>query len=110
MVPVVQPSGETTCRSTITIAHDAGRRPKFTGKVGSEEPMCKRARDVTVKKMKPGADQVVGKAVTNAKGKYAVPARNGNGRFYAKVSKATVENDDGETITCQAARSKTIRP
>ncbi|HEX2058993.1 MAG TPA: hypothetical protein VHI71_11570 [Actinomycetota bacterium] len=108
-VPVVT-AQQVTCKSTITIAYDGGRNPKFTGKVGSAEPMCKRARDVTVKKVKRGPDQTVGKAVTNAKGKYTVPARNGNGRFFAKVSKATVENDDGETVTCQDARSKTIRP
>ena len=110
MVPVAQPSGETTCRSTITIAYDAGRNPKFTGKVGSAEPMCKRGRDVTVKKVKRGADQTVGKGLTNIKGKYSVPARNGKGRFYAKVSKETTQNDDGDRITCQAAKSRTIRP
>lgn len=108
-VPVVT-AQDVTCRSTVTIAYDEGRRDKFKGKVGSAEPMCKRARDVTVKKVERGRDLSVGKAVTNAKGKYRVPARNGNGRFYAKVSKATVENDDGETVRCRGARSKTIRP
>ncbi|MDQ3953381.1 MAG: hypothetical protein M3279_10545 [Actinomycetota bacterium] len=108
-IPVVT-AQRVTCKSTITIDYDGGRRAKFTGKVGSAEPMCKRARDVTVKKVKRGPDQTVGKAVTNNKGKYSVPARNANGRFYAKVSKATVENDDGETVTCQGARSRTIRP
>ena len=33
-----------------------------------------------------------------------------SGRFYAKVKKATTENDDGETVTCQGARSRAIRP
>jgi hypothetical protein len=72
--------------------------------------MCKRARDVTIKKVKRGPDSTVGKATTNAKGKYTSPARRVKGRFYAKVSKATVENDDGQTIRCGAARSRTIRP
>ena len=108
-VPVVVAQA-ITCKSTITIAYESGRNPKFTGKVGSGEPMCKRARDVTVKKVKRGADLTVGKAVTNAKGVYNVPARNANGRFYSKVSKSTTENDDGERVTCQAARSKAIRP
>ncbi|HEX2195834.1 MAG TPA: hypothetical protein VHJ76_02820 [Actinomycetota bacterium] len=109
-VPVVTAQQQVTCRSTITIAYDEGRRDKFKGRVGSAEPMCKRARDVTVKKIKRGADQTVGKAVTNNKGRYSVPARNANGRFYAKVSKATVENDDGQTVSCQSARSRAIRP
>jgi hypothetical protein len=108
-VPVVA-AQQSTCRSTITIAYDDGRAPKFTGKVGSDEPMCKRARDVTVKKVKRGADPTVGKATTNAKGKYSVPAGNAKGRFYAKVSAAPTENDDGEPIKCGAARSRAIRP
>lgn len=99
-----------TCRSTITLTYESGRNPKFAGKVGSDEPMCKRARDVTIKKVKRGADATVGKTTTNAKGKYSAPARRANGRFYAKVSKATVENANGETINCGAARSKTIKP
>jgi hypothetical protein len=101
---------ERTCRSTVTLAYNSGKTPKWTGKVGSDEPMCKRARDVTVKKIKRGADPTVAKATTNAKGNYTAPARNANGRFYAKVSKATTENDDGETVTCQGARSRAIRP
>lgn len=108
-VPVVT-AQQTSCKSTITIAYDGGRNPKFTGKVGSAEPMCKRARDVTVKKIKRGPDQTVGKAVTNAKGKYTVPARNGNGRFYSQVKKSTVEDDEGNAIECRAARSRAIRP
>ncbi|MDQ4124687.1 MAG: hypothetical protein M3134_03675 [Actinomycetota bacterium] len=99
-----------TCRSTITLTYKSGRNAKFAGKVDSDEPMCKRARKVTIKKVKRGADPTVGTATTNTKGKYTAPARRANGRFYAKVSKATVENQNGETITCGAARSRTIRP
>lgn len=108
-VPVVT-AQQDTCRSTITLTYDSGRTPKFAGKVDSDEPMCKRARNVTIKKIKRGTDPTVAKATTNAKGKYTAPAREANGRFYAKVSKATVENDDGETITCSSARSRAIRP
>lgn len=105
-----QQDQQAKCKSTITIAYESGKARKFTGKVGSDEPTCKRARDVTVKKLKRGKDRAVGKAVTNAKGKYSVPSRRAKGRFYAKVAKATVENGDGETITCQGARSRAIRP
>lgn len=108
-VPVVT-AQQQTCKSTITIAYESGKTPKFTGKVGSQEPMCKRARDVTVKKIKRGKDLIVGKATTNARGRYSVPARRANGRFYATVKRATVENDDGQTVTCQNAKSRTIRP
>lgn len=98
------------CKSTITIAFRSGRAPKFKGKVGSPEAMCEKARNVTVKKVKRGRDARIGKAVTNAKGKYKVPARNGKGRFYAVVAKATVEDENGTTIKCQGAKSRTIRP
>lgn len=101
---------EDTCRSTITIAYESGKNPKFTGKVGSQEPMCKKARKVAIRKIKKGKDPVVGRATTNTKGVYSVPARDPHGRFYAKVSKATVENRDGETVTCGAAQSKAIKP
>jgi hypothetical protein len=106
----VQVEQETTCKSTITISYKSGRNAKFSGKVGSGEAMCKRARKVQVKKVKKGKDPTVGRAVTNAKGAYQVPAASANGRFYATVSKATVENDDGQTVNCQAAKSKVIRP
>lgn len=106
-IPVAQ---QQSCKSTITIAFESGKAPKFTGKVGSPAAECKRARDVTVKKIKRGPDQRIGKAVTNARGKYTVPARNGKGRFYATVAKSTAEDRNGTTINCQAAKSRAIRP
>ncbi len=109
-VPVAAAQQDVTCKSTITIAYKSSGREGFKGKVGSGEPMCKRARDVTVKKVKKGKDQLVGRAVTNTRGVYFVPEENARGKFYAVVSKATTENDDGETVSCRAARSKTIRP
>ncbi|HEV2755145.1 MAG TPA: hypothetical protein VG318_05140 [Actinomycetota bacterium] len=106
-VPVTAADQDVTCKSTITIAY-SGRA--FKGKVGSDEPMCKRARKVQVRKLKKGNDPLVGRAVTNAKGAYTVPEPNAKGRFYASVAKSTTENDDGDRVTCQAAKSKTIRP
>jgi hypothetical protein len=109
-VPVAAAQQQASCATTVTISYESGKSPKFTGKVGSDEPMCKRARNVTVKKVKRGKDLRVGKAVTNAKGVYNVPSRQAKGRFYATVSRATVENDDGQTVTCKPGRSRTIRP
>jgi hypothetical protein len=110
-VPVgVAAQQQQQCKSTVTLAYESGKNPKWTGKVGSDEPMCRRARDITIKKIKRGNDPTVGKGVTNNKGKYTIPARNANGRFYAKAAKATVENDDGQTVNCGAARSRAIRP
>ena len=108
-VPVAAAQQRLTCKSTITIAYRAGRVDAFNGKVGSDEPMCKRARDVTIKKVKKGNDATVGKGATNARGVYKIPERNANGKFYALVAKSTTENDDGASVTCQAAKSRTIR-
>ncbi|MDQ4025651.1 MAG: hypothetical protein M3217_09220 [Actinomycetota bacterium] len=105
-VPVAAEQG-TTCKSTITISY-SGRA--FKGKVDSGEPMCKRARRVQIKKIKDGKDPTVARAVTNARGAYTAPEPNARGRFYAQVAKSTTENDDGDRVTCQAARSKAIRP
>ncbi|MDQ3957928.1 MAG: hypothetical protein M3273_06345 [Actinomycetota bacterium] len=105
-VPIAQEQ-RTTCKSTITIAYSA-RRKAFSGRVKSAEDLCKKARKVQVLK-DAKRDKVVGRAVTNNKGGYKVPSANPNGRFYAKVAKKTVRGPDGR-ITCQADRSKTIRP
>lgn len=107
-VPVLAAQQDTTCKSTITIAYKSAKKA-FTGNVGSGEEMCERARKVQVRKVKRGADPLVGRAVTNAKGAYSVPEQNPKGKYYAKVAKSTTENDDGE-VTCEAARSKAIRP
>jgi hypothetical protein len=108
-VPVVAAQQDTSCKSTITIAYKS-RKKAFTGKVGSGEEMCERGRKVQVRKVKRGPDPLVGRAVTNARGSYTVPHRNPKGKYYAKVAKSTTENDAGEKVTCEAARSQTIRP
>ena len=109
-VPVAAAQQDVSCKSTITIAYRSSGKQAFTGKVGSGEPMCKRARKVTIKKVKKGTDPTVARAVTNAKGSYTAPEPNARGKFYAQVAKSTTENDDGESVTCQPARSETIRP
>lgn len=107
IVPVLQQ--DQTCKSTITISYSQ-RKKAFGGRVKSEAAECKGGRKVQVKKFKRGKDPTVGRAVTNARGVYTVPSPNARGRFYAVAAKANVENDEGGTTTCQAARSKTIRP
>lgn len=100
---------DTTCKSTITIAYRSTGRAAFKGKVGSGEPMCKRARKVQVKKIKKGTDPTVARAATNAKGAYTAPEPNAKGKYYAVVGKSKVTNEGGDTVTCQAAKSEAIR-
>jgi hypothetical protein len=95
-----------TCKSTITIKY-SGKKKAFGGRVGSENADCRRARDVTVKKVKKGNDATVGRTTTNARGVYTVPAPRARGRFYARVAKATVESGE-QTTTCKSARSEVI--
>lgn len=99
---------QTSCKSTITIEYRSTGRAAFKGKVGSGEAMCKRARKVQVKKVKDGNDPTIGRAATNAKGVYTVPVRKANGKYYAMVAKSKVTSG-GDTVTCQGAKSKTIR-
>ena len=108
-VPVAAAQQGINCKSTVTIDYASGNRPAFKGKVGSGEPMCKRARKVAVKKVKEGKDQTVARGVTNAKGAYTAPEANAKGKYYALVAKSTTENGDGESVTCAPARSKTIK-
>lgn len=94
-----------SCKSTITIAYKQNR---FQGKVGSGENLCKDARRVTIKRVKRGTDPTVGRGVTNPKGAYKIPEPNANGKYYAQVAQSAVENENGQTVRCQRARSKAI--
>jgi hypothetical protein len=105
--------GETeSCGSQINIDFrrefsEQDPRNAFAGSVSSANRSCEQARPVVVKKVKRGPDTVVGRTVTNAKGKYKVFERNPRGRFYAKVKKSE-GTAGGAPILCLGDRSKTI--
>jgi hypothetical protein len=71
--------------------------------------MCKKARDVVVKKVVSGPDRTVGTATTNKRGKWRSPFPKAKGSFYAlvKQSVASQHNRQGPE-TCRGAKSKTI--
>jgi hypothetical protein len=61
-----------------------------------------------VRKVRKGPDKLVGKATTNAKGKWSVPEADPHGRFYAKVLKRIFMQGDNE-VTCGGAKSKVLK-
>jgi len=112
--PTETSGGAQRCDSKITISYrnpyrNEGDRPEFVGRVTSDEPACEGGRKVIVKKQRRDRkDLIVDTTVTNRRGKWRVPARRANGKFYAKTPQERVPGDGGR-VTCGADRSKTIR-
>ena len=76
------------------------KRGAYRGGLKAVKGACIRNRNVTVLKVKPGKDRIIGTDASNSGGKYAVPRRRGSGRFYGKVA------PKGQ---CVAERSRRIR-
>lgn len=93
--------------SNISIAYKQGA---FKGRVRSQSARCETGRRVTLKKVKPGSDATVGKGRTDGDGRWRIPKRDPEGRYYAKVKRRQFDGGGNRTIVCKAARSRTIRP
>jgi hypothetical protein len=91
--------------SGVSIAYSANA---FHGSVESPSARCERHRTVSIFKVRPGDDSLVGRDETNRRGRYRVPEQGANGRFYAKVARKVVGGYNN-TVVCQSARSGTIR-
>lgn len=102
------------CDSNITIGYrnpyrQEGDRPQFYGRVRSQEDACESGRKVLLKKARNGKrDLTVDTTVTNQRGKWRIPAKRANGKFYAKTPQERVPSDQGR-VTCGGDRSKGIR-
>lgn len=111
--PSTGPSDEAErCESRITIDfrpgfNDQDPRGSFVGKVNSDRASCERGRVVALRKQKPGKDKVVGRTLTNRRGKWRVSKAEPRGRYYAKVRRSTAGSTDN--IICTGDRSKAIR-
>ncbi len=92
--------------SRISIAYNDGAR-SFNGRVTSQRASCETNRRVVLKKVRRGADRVVGNDVSDRRGKWEVKTARPKGRFYANAKRRFVTNG---TIECKKARSRTIRP
>ena len=81
------------------------RFPAFHGKVKSDSDQCIANRKVRMFEEKKGEDEVLGKARTDAEGKWLVPYEPGSGVFYAKVNQYAVES---EGLFCLPDTSKKV--
>lgn len=100
------------CDSEITISYKGPsdrypRRNEFTGNVRSDEEACEAGRKVVLKRHKRGPDQKVDTTVTNDRGRWRIPVKRANGRYYARTPQEKVASESGR-VTCGAARSKSI--
>jgi hypothetical protein len=92
--------------TTVTLRY---KRPNFKGTASSSEAQCRQARGILLKRAKKGKDATSGSATTDAQGSYKIRLPRAKGRYYAIVSKTTVVTDEGDTLVCQRAKSRTIK-
>ena len=92
--------------SRVSIAYKDDARA-FNGRVTSNRTTCEGNRRVLLKKVRRGADAVVGQDVSDRRGKWQIGSRRPQGRFYANAKRRLVSNG---TVECRQARSRTIRP
>jgi hypothetical protein len=78
--------------------------------VSSDNEDCQEGRVISLKKKKRGRDGNAGATVSNQRGRWSIGKRNPKGRFYAIAKRRSFEDEDGNTIICRRAKSKTIRP
>ena len=103
-----------TCTSDISINYQGPdrrhpERREFSGNVKSGEDACESGRKVFLKKdRRTGRDRTVDTTITNDRGKWRIPVRRANGKYYAKTPQEKVPSQSGG-VTCKADRSKAIR-
>ena len=99
------PGGENEAHdSNVTIKRTTRGFSGLVKSVGKCEPK----REVVLRKLRKGADPVVGRDTTTAKGAWSVAVPNAKGRYYAKVLKRVFTQNDAQ-ITCRGDRSRTVR-
>lgn len=90
--------------SEITIKYVA---PAFKGVVKTATK-CKGQRQVVVRRIRKGPDQLIGRDTTGADGKWSVREPGANGRYYAKVLRRAFTSS-GTQVVCRGDRSETRR-
>ena len=112
--PTNTAGGARTCTSDISINYrgPTRRNPtrrEFVGGVQSGEDACESGRKVLLKKDRSsGSDRTIDTTVTNQRGRYRIPVRRANGKYYAQTPEERVASNSGR-VTCKADRSKSIR-
>ncbi len=79
--------------------------PAFHGEVKSDSPDCVANRKVRLFKEKSGPDKLLGKARTNAAGKWKILKTPKSGVYYAKVNEFAVETPQ---LVCLADTSQKV--
>ena len=93
-----------THASEITIKYVA---PAFKGVVKTATK-CKGQRQVVVRRVRKGPDEVIGRNTTGADGKWNVREPDASGRYYAKVLRRAFTSS-GTQVVCKGDRSDTRR-
>jgi hypothetical protein len=105
-LPAGSPNGCPKVRRSVTLDYSRGA---FRGRVSARKASCRRGQSVAVWRkvgaVGGGDDLFVGDALTNRKGRYAVPEPRSPGGYYSKV--------EGDTIStagnCRPAKSAVMR-
>lgn len=85
----------------LTIKYKS-KKNLFKGKIKSNSADCIDSQKVTVFQKKNGTDPKFGTTTSAGNGKWKLKAKNADGKFYAKVGKSLLPDED----TCLAAQSK----
>ena len=97
-------------RTRVTIHFVEGTTPygadKFKGKVKSKKAKCERRRKVTVKRVQPGPDQVIGVDRSDGSGRWKVVVAGSapSGQYFAVAKKRTLKSG----AVCKKGKSDTV--
>jgi hypothetical protein len=82
----------------------------FKGAVASPRRDCFRAREIVVRRSRPGPDPALGSVLSSRRGLWRLPMSGYvKGRFYATAAPTTLQAASGATVECPGDRSVTIR-
>ncbi len=98
-----QPPGRTTSVTQLILSFSRRGGAHFSGRYTGDSAICTAAR-ITIFKKVPGKDKRVGSATSNADGDFAKKKGVPPGKYYATAAEIVTE-----TVTCTAAKSKTVR-
>jgi hypothetical protein len=103
-----------TLPSTVTLRFSSGSYGELmSGRVGSEEPRCKKGRTVDLYRAKHGADSRYGSAKTNARGHYEIAPKQQSsfpdGKYYARVRRKVLFRSGRHDHVCGPVTTARVR-
>ncbi|MFP5299434.1 MAG: hypothetical protein ACLGHL_10650, partial [Actinomycetota bacterium] len=100
--------GKTVSRSWTVLSiekNNGGLR----GDVLAADNVCSDNREVTIRKVRDGADRVVGRDFSNSRGVWTFDPRLRPGKYYATVRAVEIEIDEYTGVACDAARTRAVK-